>query len=103
MLWSRQDNTIVTILRQIVNEIIGLRKDLGMDFTTLNDTIAKLGTDVIAEVAAAKAAIVAAQGGDPTALAAAVTALNNIDAAVTGATTAFTPAGTSTVPPPPAV
>lgn len=74
-----------------------------MDFTALNDAIATLATDVSKEVADAQAAILAAQGGDPAALAAAITALNNIDAAVKAADVSFQPTGTSTVPTPPAV
>lgn len=76
-----------------------------MDFSTLNTAISTLATDVAKEVEDAKAAILAAQGGDPAALAAAVTALNNIDVAVKAADAAFQPQGTSTgtVPTPPAV
>lgn len=70
-----------------------------MDFTTFDATLAKLGTDVSAEIAAATAAIVAAQNNpaDTTHLADAVTALQNIDDAVNAATDTF---GTATTPPP---
>ena|SRR6185369_9643385 len=87
-----------TTLDDVMCAIERLRKELQMDFTQLNTAIQTLGTDVGLEIEAAKAAILAAQAGDPTALVAAVDALNNIDAAVKAATSTFTP-----VPPPPTV
>jgi len=74
-----------------------------MDFTNFDAAMAKLGTDVSAEIAAATAAILAAQANpaDAQHLADAVVALNNIDNVINAATAQFT--GTSTVPPPPTV
>lgn len=91
-----------------------------MDFTSFNAALAQLGTDVSAEIAAAVAAITAAQANpsDVTNLANAVIALNNIDGIVNAATASFgtntgtatttattttTATSTSTVPPPPVV
>lgn len=67
-----------------------------MDFTNLNNAITQLAADVKVEVAAATAAILAAQANpaDVTNLANAVTSLNAIDAAVTAASAQFT--GTNT-------
>ena len=78
-----------------------------MDFTQFDAALAKLGADISAEIAAATAAVLAAQANpaDTQHLADAVVALNNIDNVVNAATTQFqgTSTGTSTVPPPPQV
>jgi len=60
-----------------------------MDFSALDAAVAKLGTDVHDQIEAAKAAILAAQGGDLTHLAEVVAALNTIDAVVLAATEEF--------------
>ena len=91
----------------ILEEIDQLRKEIKMDFTQFDAALQKLGADVSAEIAAAVAAINAAQTNpaDVQHLADAVAALNNADAVIVAATAQFTPAGTSTdtVPPPPTV
>lgn len=112
MIWSKKQNKRVTLIELtslLLAEIVELREELRMDFTTFNAAMAKVATDVSAEIAAAVAAITAAQSdpADQSNLDNAVTALGNIDAIVNAATAQFTPAGTSTststVPPPPVV
>lgn len=113
MIWSKKHKcelTLIDYISVLASEIQELREELLMDFTKFDASLTKMGTDLTAEVAAAKAAILAAQANpaDVTHLADAVTSLDKIDAALNAATVEFTGTATATdtnppPPPPPAV
>jgi hypothetical protein len=110
MIWCKKQNKHVTLdefVMLIMAEIEDLRKEIKMDFTNFDAALAKLSTDVSAEIAAAVAAITAAQNNpaDVQHLADAVTSLTNADNLINAATAQFTgtATGTGTVPPPPTV
>ena len=99
------NRTDVLVDLVLLKEIHRLQKELRMDFTQFNTTLAQLGSDISNEIQAATAAIVAAQGtstnpADQAALGTAVTALQNLDAAVQAATVKFGGTNTNTGVPP---
>lgn len=89
---------IINTLRALLftaQALLAEMKGYRMDFSALTAIISKLQTDVSTEVAAAIAAVKAAQAGDQSQLDAAVASLTNIDNAVTAANASLNPPATT--------
>ena len=89
---KRVDSKLHLILNIVVQVLKG-QKTIMATLNDLQNAVSTLSADISVEIAAAQAAIAAAQGGDTAAFAQVVDSLNAMDASVKAASTQF---GTAT-------